>query len=432
MSKKVTPSGAEAGYLDEPPRRTRVHARTEVLVVGGGAAGVAAAVAAARNGARTILVERGGALGGLATGGLIILLLTMDDGAGHRVIGGLCEEVVERLAARRAAFFPHPGEWGSRDAELVERDRRWGLVWGSAPHRVRYSVAYDPEEMRFALSNLCAEAGVRLLFHSLACEGLRDGDRLRGVAFQGKSGRFAILADVVIDASGDGDVLASVGVPFELERVLPWLWLRMGGIADVEAALDAGGAFFRTLGDGQVLLPWGATDRIVAKIDATDPEDLTRAELECRRNVMAAVDELRRTRPEFARAHVCEIARDLGITESRRMLGRVVLRREDMDRRREDAVALTGHWTRYGALYWIPYGSLLAPEIENLVVAGRCISADHRAHHATKEIPPCMATGQAAGTAAAMAVRGGIAPARLDVARLRERLLAQGAILDLG
>jgi glycine/D-amino acid oxidase-like deaminating enzyme len=418
-------------FVDEPARRTRVHARTEVLVVGGGSAGVAAAVAAARNGAATMLVERSGALGGLATGGLIILLLTLDDGAGHQVIGGLCEEVVERLRARGAAHHPPAGEWGSGDQDLVERDRRFGLVWGSAPHRVRYSVAYDPEEMRFALANLCEEAGVRLLFHSLACEGLRDGARMRGVAFQGKSGRFAILADVVIDATGDGDVFSSVGVPFELEKVLPWLWLRMGGVADVDGALDRGGAFFRTVADGQVLLPWGATERIVAKIDATDPEDLTRAELQCRRKVMEAVDELRRERPEMASAHVCEIARDLGITESRRLVGDVVLGREEIDRRRDDAIALTGHWTRYGALYWIPFGSLVAPGLENLLVAGRCISVDHRVHHATKEIPACMATGQAAGTAAAMAVRAGSAPRSLDLANLRSRLVSQGAILDL-
>lgn len=417
--------------IDEPARQTRVHARTEVLVVGGGAAGVAAAVAAARNGAATMLVERSGALGGLATGGLIVLLLTLDDGAGHQVVGGVCQEVVERLDARGAAYHPQRGEWGSTDERRIERDRRYGLVWGSAPHSVRYSVAYDPEEMRAALVSLCEEAGVRLLLHSLACEGLREGDRLRGVAFQGKSGRFAVLADVVIDASGDGDVFASVGVPFELERVLPWLWFRMGGVPELDRVLDEGGAFFRTVAEGQVLLPWGATERITAKIDATDPEDLTRAELSCRRKVMEAVDELRRSRPEFAHAHICEIARDLGITESRRLLGEVVLRREDMDRRRADAIALTGHWTRYGALYWIPYGSLLAPGVENLLVAGRCISVDHRTHHATKEIPSCMATGQAAGTAAALAVRGGTSLRALDLAVLRDRLVAQGAILDL-
>jgi glycine/D-amino acid oxidase-like deaminating enzyme len=418
-------------FIDEPARQTPVYATTQVLVVGGGSAGACAAVAAARSGADTMLVERSGALGGLATGGLIILLLTLDDGRGHQVVGGLCQEVTDRVAARGAAYFPPRDEWGSPDETLVARYMRWGLVWGSGPHAVRYSVAYDPEEFRFALNTMCEESKVRLLLHSWACEGIRDGDRLRGVVFQGKSGRFAILADVVIDATGDGDVFASVGVPFELEKVLPWLWFRMGGVSDVDAAFDAGAGCLRTVNPGQVLFPWGATDRIIRKIDATDPADLTLAELECRKKVMEAVDDLRRTQPHFKDAHICEIARDLGITESRRMVGEYVLQREDMDRPIDDAIAITGHWTKYRALYWIPYRSLLPKEWSNLLVAGRCISVDHRTHHATKEIPPCMATGEAAGTAAAVAIPAGMSVKALDVAALRTRLREQGAIVEV-
>jgi glycine/D-amino acid oxidase-like deaminating enzyme len=418
-------------FIDEPPRQTPVFATTQVLVVGGGSAGTAAAVAAARLGADTMLVERSGALGGLATGGLIILLLTLDDGRGHQVVGGLCQEVTERLAARGAGYFPPRAEWGSSDEPLVAQYMRWGLVWGSGPHSVRYSVAYDPEEFRFALNTMCEESKVRLLLHSWACEGIRDGDRLRGVIFQSKSGRFAILAEVVIDATGDGDIFASVGVPFELEKVLPWLWFRMGGVPDVDAAFDAGAGCLRTVNPGQVLFPWGATDRIIRKIDATDPTDLTLAEIECRKKVMAAVDDLRRTYPQFKDAHLCEIARDLGITESRRMIGAYVLARADMDRPIDDAIAVTGHWTKYGALYWIPYRSLLPKEFSNLLVAGRCISVDHRTHHATKEIPPCMATGEAAGTAAALAVQAALAPKTLRVEVLRSRLVQRGAILDV-
>ncbi len=417
-------------FIDEPSRQTPVSATTQVLVVGGGSAGVAAAVAAARNGADTMLVERAGALGGLATGGLIILLLTLDDGDGHQVVGGLCQEVTERVAARGAAYFPPKAEWGSPDEKLVAQYMRWGLVWGSGPHTVRYSVAYDPEEFRFALNTMCEESRVRLLLHCWACQGIRDGDRLRGVVFQSKAGRCAILADVVIDATGDGDVFASAGVPFELEKVLPWLWFRMGGVSDVDAAFDAGAGCLRAIAKGQVLFPWGATDRIIRKIDATDPADLTLAEIECRKKVMQAVDQLRANFPQFKDAHICEIARDLGITESRRMIGEYVLKREDMDQPLDDAIAITGHWTKYGALYWIPYRSLLPKEFSNLLVAGRCISVDHRTHHATKEIPPCMATGEAAGTAAAMAVEGKLSPKALDVTALQSRLRQRGAILS--
>jgi glycine/D-amino acid oxidase-like deaminating enzyme len=421
--------------IAEPARSTPVLAETEVLVVGGGMAGVAAAVAAARAGADTMLVERHGALGGLATGGLIILLLTLDDGNGRQVIRGLCQEVTDRLSARGGAWFPPAGEWGSTDPARLERDRRWGLVWGSPPHRVRYSVAYDPEELRFACNEMVTSAGVRLLLHAWACEPIFDAAateprRIAAVAFQGKRGRFAVRAKMVIDATGDGDLFAAAGCAHDVEKILPWLWFRMGGVSDVAKALDAGGWYFRTVGDGQVLLPWGATERIGRKIDATDPEDLTFAELECRRLVMQEIDRLRAEVPEFATAHVCEIARDLGITESRRLRGAYVLGRDEMNRDFDDAIAVTGHWTKYGVTYAIPFRSLRTDEVANLLVAGRCISVDHRVHHATKEIPPSMATGEAAGTAAALAVRSGVDLADLPVASLRERLRQAGAIVE--
>jgi succinate dehydrogenase/fumarate reductase flavoprotein subunit len=417
-------------FFDEPARRTEVRHEADVLVVGGGTAGVCAAVAAARGGADVMLVEGSGALGGLAASGLIILLLTLDDGRGRQAVAGLCQELTERLAARGAAWHPERAEWGSQDGALVERDRRRGLVWGRSPHRVRYSVAYDPEEMRLALQELACEAGVRLLLHSLACDPISESGRLAGVAFQSKAGRFAVRARTVIDATGDGDLFAAAGCAHEKEEVLPWLWFVAGGVADAAAAATAG-LGFETPGAGRVLLPWGATEKLTRRIDATSPEDLTRAQLECRRLVMAEFDRLRREAPAFADAHLCRVAEQLGITESRRLTGRYVLTRADMDKPFADAVALTGHWTKYGAWYQIPYRCLLAAELPNLLVAGRCISVDHRTHHATKEIPACMATGEAAGTAAALALRAGVDAPDLDVGALRARLLAQGAILEL-
>jgi hypothetical protein len=417
-------------FIEEPARRTPVRHEADVLVVGGGTAGVAAAVAAARAGADVLLVERTNALGGLATGGLIILLLTLDDGRGNPVVGGLCQEISERLAARGAAYFPPPGEWGRADEAPVERDRSFGLVWGHPPHRVRYSVAFDPEAMRLELLSLLEGAGVRLLLHAQAAEPVVEAGRVTAVTFQSKAGRFAVRASCVVDASGDGDLFAAAGCAHESESVLPWLWFTLGGVEDAPAAA-ARGVGFRTPGAGRLLLPWGATEKIARRIDATLPEDLSYAEVECRKRVMAEFERLRKEEPGFERAHLCRVAEQLGITESRRLLGRSRLGRDDVDRRSPDAVALTGHWTKYGALYWIPYGALLPRELDNLLVAGRCISVDHRVHHATKEIPACFATGEAAGAAAALALRAGVAPAALEVATLRQHLLAAGAILDL-
>ena len=419
---------AAPASLREPAREIPVRHETDVLVVGGGSAGVAAAVAASRAGARALLVERTGSLGGLASGGLILLLLTLDDGRGRQVVRGICQEIVERLAARGAAYFPSASEWGRADRELVAREQRFGLVWGRAPHAVRYSVAYDCEEMKFALAELAREAGVELLLHAWGCDPWREGERVAGVLFESKAGRFAIRAHSVIDATGDGDVFARLGCAHETERVLPWQWFVLGGVDDADAAALRGRGF-RTVGEGRVLMPWGATEKIARAIDATSPEDLTYAELGCRRRVMGELDRLRKDDAAFARAHLCRVADPLGITESRRLLGRRVLAREDEGRSFDDGVALTGHWTKYGALYSIPFGCLLAREAPNLLAAGRCISVDHRVHHATKEIPACFATGEAAGAAAALALRHGCEPAELEVGVLRAHLLEAGAIL---
>ena len=423
---------SDDNVIREPARETPVLAETDVLVVGGGVAGVSAAVAAAREGARVVLAERPTYLGGLATGGLIIMLLTMDDGRGQQVIAGLCQETVDRMAARGAAYAPPRDHWGSTEDSLIEHYRGWGLVNGHGPHTVRYSVAYDAEEMKFAFEQMCRDAGVRLLYSVLATDPIRDGDRLRGIVFQGKEGRFAVRAEVVIDTSGDGDVFAGAGCAHEVEEVAPWLWFTMGGVHDVEAAQAAGARCVKTLGAGHVLMPRGAADRISRRIDATKTDDITFAAVECRELVMEEVDRLRREVPGFAEAHLCHIADQLDVTESRRLLGEHLLTREEMDQPCDDVIAVTGHWTKYDSLYHIPYTSLLPRELSNLLVAGRCISVDHRVHHATKEIPACMATGEAAGVAASLALESGGSVKEISVSRVQHRLEAAGAIVRVG
>jgi ribulose 1,5-bisphosphate synthetase/thiazole synthase len=425
-------------YITMPEQRVPVIADCDVLVVGGGAAGMSAAIAAARQGADTILVERYGYLGGLASGGLIVLLLTLDDGDGHQVVAGQCQELVERLEARGACYYPPPGEWGNYDDALVEKYRRWGLVWGSGPHRVRYSVAYDPEEYKYVANAWVAEAGVRLMYHRWASDVVYTVDRPHGrpagrishVVFTSKAGRHAIKAAQVIDASGDGDVFAMAGEKFALEQVHPWLWFRMAGVRDVDAAQSArAGFFFKTVRDGQVLMPWGSAERIDRRIDATDPDDLTFAEVECRRMVMDEVDRLRAQVPGFEQAYLTDVALTLGVTESRRLDGAYTLARDDVGTVFDDTIATTGHWTKYGAVYHVPYRSLLPKNVANLLVAGRCISVDHRVHHATKEIPPAFATGEATGIAATLALRATSSVQEVDVSSLQQALRKVGAWL---
>jgi hypothetical protein len=418
----------ELNRIKLPNANVPVIARPDVLVVGGGSAGLAAAVAAARNSADVILLERFSYLGGLATGGLIILLLTMDDGRGRQAVGGLCQEIVDRMDQRSAVYYPPRAQWNDPDPQLVEHYSQWGLVWGSGPHRVRYSVAFEPHEFILAADRMLKEAGVRPLFQTWACEPIIEDRTIRAVVIQNKAGRQAIAPELVIDATGDGDIFAAAGEAFELERVHPWLWFEMSNVDD--SALPARGLFFHTPGGRRVLVPWGGEARTKDKIDATNPSEISEALVGCREMVMVEADRLRASVPGFAGATVSLIADQLGITESRRLQGEYVMVRDDLDRSFDDAIARTGHWTKYDCVYNIPYRSLLPRAIDNLLVAGRCISVDHRVHHATKEIPPCMATGEAAGTAAAMALKSGVGLKRLDVRALQKQLRGQGAILD--
>jgi hypothetical protein len=355
----------------------------------------------------------------------------MDDGSGKQAIGGVCQEMVDRMARRNAVYHPPASEWNDPDSKLVEHCRRWGLVWGSPSpqgHRVRYSVAFEPHEFIFAADAMLKEAEVRVLYQTWACEPIVENGRITAVVVQNKAGRQAIVPRVVVDASGDGDVFAAAGEAFETERVHPWLWFLMSGVTDIEAALDSGkGLFFRTIGEGRALVPWGGEGRVRGKIDATDPDEVSEALAESRQMVREEADRLTASVPGFGDAHISMMADQLGITESRRLLGEYVMTREDMDRPFEDVVARTGHWTKYDCVYNIPYRSLLPRGIDNLIAAGRCISVDHRVHHATKEIPACMATGEAAGTAAAMAADGGVSLRDVDVGALQARLRERGA-----
>jgi FAD dependent oxidoreductase len=399
----------------EPERDLPVVGRPDVLVVGAGSAGSAAAVAAARRGADVLLVERYGFVGGLATFGLINLLLTLDDGCGTQVVAGLCQEVVDRLARSGDARAPEPSEWGSTDAAAVERWRRWGLIWGAPPDVVRYSVAFDPEAFCDVAIDLLREAGVRLRLHSWCAHAYAPDGRIVAVVLESKRGREVVQPGVVIDASGDGDVMVAAGARFESVTIPPHLWFRMGGLDAID------GVGFRTTAPGRVLVPWGPLAR---RVDPTDPDDLTAAELECRDEVRATVARIREAHPS---AWLDDVAKMIGITESRRLVGDYVLEKSDGDRRFPDAIARTGHWTRREVVFDVPYRTLTTAAVRNLLVSGRCISTSRYVHQATKEIPAAMATGEAAGAAGTLAPDGDVHLVDVDV--LRRDLAAGGAIV---
>jgi glycine/D-amino acid oxidase-like deaminating enzyme len=420
--------------------------RFDVVVVGAGSAGSTAAICAARAGARTLLLDRLAFMGGTSTAVLDTFYAFYTPGTSpRRVVGGLGWEVVQRL---------------TRDGAAFKRPNTYGAGTG---------VTYDPEALKVLWEVLAAEAGVDLLLHAWATGvRVRDG-RVEAVRTWSKGGERWFAAGAIVDASGDADVSAMAGSGYDDAKTTPTtqalstlfkvanvdvarasavpkaeLWARMR-----EAAISGDyrlprleGSWHRTPHAGVVTVHMTR----IPNVDATDPVALTRAEVEGRRQVREYHRFLRDRVPGFEEAVVVATSPAIGVRESRRVAGDYRLTREDVlaGRRFPDEVALCGapiedhgpgggttwDYVPDGGVYGIPFRTLLPAGLDGLVVAGRCFSATHDAHASARSMATCMAMGQAAGTAAALAARDGKTPRAISAAELQARLLVDGALLE--
>lgn len=420
--------------------------RYDVVVVGSGSAGSAAAISAARLGARTLLVDRLGFMGGTSTAVLDTFYAFYTPGDDpSRVVGGLAWEVVERLTADGGAF---------------ERPNTYGAGTG---------VTYDQEALKLLWEQLAEDARVDLLLHTWATGAAVADGRVEAIRIWNKGGEQWIRADAIVDASGDADVCAMAGVPYDNAQAMGRVQSlsTLFKVANVDVARAASvpkaelwGLMREAVASGEYRLPriegsWHRTPfegivlihmTRIPNVDATDPEQLTRAEVEGRRQVREYSRFLRDRVPGFERAVVVTTSPAIGVRESRRVHGDYRLTREDVleGRRFEDEIALCGapiedhgpggdtDWRYVGeaGVYGIPYRTLLPAGVEGLLVAGRCFSATHDAHASARSMATCMAMGQAAGTAAAMAVEQSTTPRALDAQLIRDRLRRDGALLE--
>lgn len=422
--------------IREASREIPIVAQVDVLVAGGGPAGIAAATAAARLGARTMLVERYGHLGGMATGGLVLYMDGLFDKAGRRCIGGVFWEAMERLLAIGGLAAPS-----------------------------KTSLHVDSELLKVVADEMCLEAGVTLRLHSWAVDALVQDGRVIGAVVESKSGRQAIFSKVCVDATGDGDIAARAGAAYDFGTMRIGLNLKVGGVnrdaflrwqqenperaaavreqvrreggvpigAGFTPHSDIGVYWVNILGlaDRGPDLPGEREWNFAGELSAIDVEDLTYVEVEMRKRIAKGLDFYRRNVPGYENVRLLMFAAQLGVRDSRRVRGIHKLTKAEAEAgiRFEDAIGMTSRTFEGGHHLQIPYRALVPESVDGLVVGGRCISVDDGLIGPIRVIAPCMMTGQAAGTAAALAAKTGVAPRGVDIAALRKQLAADGTIL---
>lgn len=453
-------------------RRVAVEYETDVLVAGGGPAGLCAAVAAARCGARTMLIEKNGFCGGMATAGLVAPFMTCYDSGGElMLIRGLFEEIVDRLVGRSGAIHPSLVETSSAFTSYI-----------TAGHI--HVTPFKAETLKLVADELLAEAGVRVLYHTGFVDVDIEGGIITRAIIHKKSGFSAVEAKIYVDCTGDADIAAAAGVPYELGnrgKMQPaTMFFRVANVdsskidEDIEKNRDkfrrVNGVNYRSLhwwvskareaGDwtldrvsiglfrGVDEDEWSINTSRIMDIDGTDSEGLTRAEIIGRRQVDEIFRFLKKYVPGCENARLVASGSTVGIRETRHIEGIRKLSVEDIQNCRvpDDSILLAANSVdvhgKFGPMsneyitippgkyYGVPYGCLVPVGIRNLLVAGRSISADSDAAGAIRVMPPCMGLGQAAGVAAALCAESRTEPAGCDIQGLRRRLIEQKVFLQ--
>jgi len=408
LARRTTqPNRASATFLGgkviQPQRELPVLHTTDVLVVGGGPAGICAAIAAKRAGVDVTLVERYGHFGGLWTGGLVLLVIGHIVTGGKQVCQGIGEEMMRRL--------------DKLDGAIV--DRRPGV----AP-------TVDAEAVKYLMVEMIEEAGVKVFLHCWGVDAILSNNHVRGAVFESKSGRQAILAKTVIDTTGDGDLFAAAGAEFEHRSHNVGLVSRVGNLDKVDRQKAARVPKPRHLGRHTPVPGVNWVNMHGPEVDGLDIEVLTRMEMNHRKFIWRNIQKVRST-PGYEKVYLVETAPQLGVRITRVLAGVKTVTLADLKAgtRFPDVVGVGGASGGNHQEWQIPYGALVPEKLDNLLAAGRCISAEMRMADLVRLIPNCFVTGHAAGVAAAVAVQDGCRPRDVEVPKVQRILKEQEAYL---
>ncbi len=444
--------------ISEGLRQTRVCRTADVVVVGGGPGGIGAALTAARSGADTVLIERYGYLGGMGTGGLVTIIPNLSDFSGKQQIAGISQEWVDRLKRRDAVDHPKKEHWGSKDKDLVAYYENRSF-FNVREKTVLYSVHIDAELSKCILNDMVKEAGVKTYLHAWGTEPVMDGNKVKGVIFESKSGRQAVLAKVVIDCTGDGDLLPYSGADFKSD-ITPTL--RMANLSfsywianvDLKKYQEYRKAHAKELAEelreirkrgghaGFLTSNLKDQDDLVwvfpryANSSQVDVEELTRVEFLGRKEMLITHDHYKKNIPGFEKSYIVLTNPQLGTRGSRRVVGEYILTEKDLNTKVpfEDTIAVfpdvdRGQDSLKYPVTYMPYRCMIPRKVNNLLVACRAFSSDEVANNFFNYIPHCIALGEAAGIAAAQAISSGVDLRKVNIRALQASLKKQGAIL---
>lgn len=460
--------------IDEPTKKIPVIAETEVLVVGGGPAGISAALGAARAGVDVMIVERYGCFGGVITQAMIGTIAwyryaqTVD-------AGGIGLEFEKRSKIMDATI----DVLGNiKNKEMIKALEQEGLmIEGKSTYEI-----LDTELFKYVIDELIQEAGIRPLLHCTAVQVIMEGDVIKGVITESKSGRQAILAKRVIDATGDADIAYYAGAPFRkspknelmevtvnfgcsgvnIGKFLMYVYLNRNKIGDWgETSGKEEDAFTTYLvepfkkaqeageipNDVNIESYWSCyTDAgeinslngiHMTNIDPTDVWDLTKAEIEGRKRVILAINALKKYTPGFKKSRLRTIGASLGTRESRKIIGEYNITEWDVrnEARFEDTIGICpefidGHGVAVmpttGRYFHVPYGIIVPQKVENLLVVGRAVAGDKISHAATRQMVCCAVTGQGAGVVAAVSIKDDLKCRFVNISKVQNILKKQG------
>ena len=449
-SVRALPPANGTGVHSENARDIPIYHRCDVLVVGAGPSGTAAAISAARAGADVVLLERYNHIGGLSTGGLVIWIDRMTDWTGRQIIRGFAEDVLNRLPPEGIAG-PEREDWGSRDPALAAY---WGARTSAFHGVVTWAPTIDPERLKLLSQEMLLEAGVRIVFHSLAAVPIVEEGCVKGVVFESKAGRQALMAKVVIDATGDGDMFSRAGAAFDADieqadvhhsmntafmlggvDMDSWLRFRKGEPEKFTAFMNRGR---ETLGFFQSpYVSWRNDIGLFlgprqSGLSALDVDDMTEVEIRSHRFMARHCDFFRAHAPGFENAYMLQSASQLGVRHTRRLagVGRIERGQWSDGVALPDEVGVSPSVSLKFPPISVPYGALVPRALDGLLACGRHVSCDANSHGFMREIPQCWLTGQAAGVAAAVAVSAGVQPRGVDIPTLQAALRAQGVFLQ--